>query len=68
MPNLDGRQDPRVMKKANIWTTIIAFEMGTFVLFEGRQRLKELVNYLSLQSFLNFNYKKLILYFSINRI
>lgn len=56
------------MKKANIWTTVIAFEMGKFVLFKGRQRLKELVNYLSLQTFLNFKYKKLILYFSINRI
>lgn len=68
LPNFNGCQDPKFMKKANVWVTEIAFKMGVFILFKRRQGLKELVNYVLPQSLLNFKYRILIIYFRINRI
>lgn len=42
LPNFDGRQDPKTMKKANVLTTEIAFEMGKSTLFKGETRAERI--------------------------
>jgi hypothetical protein len=67
LPSFDGCQAPKAMKKANVLTTEIAFKMGKFALFMGRQGLKDLANYPSPQTFQILNKESSSVNFSVNR-